>query len=163
MATHALDLRSPAFGHGEKIPPRYTCEGEDAVPELQWSAPPPDTQSFALIVDDPDAAGVAGAPDGPFVHWILFDLPPSSRGVGRGEEALGTPGRNDFQHEGWGGPCPPPNHGEHRYRFHLHALDVPTLDLERGASRDEVERAMEGHVLADAELVGRFERGARHR
>lgn len=103
-------------------------------------------------MDDPDAAKRT------FTHWILFDIPPDVTGLKEGETGIGVGGRNDFQHEGYGGPCPPPNHPPHRYRFRLYALDVQSLGLEAAAKREQVEKSMEGHVLARAELVGRFER-----
>jgi len=152
MAQRHLTLESPSFQHGETIPPRFTCEGENLSPELAWSHAPKGTQSFALIVEDPDA------PSGTFTHWLLFDIPASANGLGEGSREVGTPGKNDFEQDGYGGPCPPPNHGDHRYFFRLHALDVQGLGLSKSASRAQIEKAIEGHVLNGTELMGRFSR-----
>lgn len=149
-----MKLRSDSLRHGAPIAPRYTCEGDDVSPALSWSEAPEGTQSFALLVTDPDA------PDGTFTHWVLYDVPPDVGELPERADGVGTSGRNDFQHEGWGGPCPPPGHGDHRYWFKLYALDVPSLELEPGARRGDVETQMKGHVLAEASLMGRFERRA---
>jgi Raf kinase inhibitor-like YbhB/YbcL family protein len=137
---------------GDLIPASHTCDGRDTSPELRWSQTPPETRSFVLIMDDPDA------PNGTFTHWILFDVPSSVEGLSAGEEHIGIPGRNDFQHAGYKGPCPPPRRGEHRYFFQLYALDIESLSLARGATRAEVERAMRGHILDRTEFMGRYER-----
>jgi len=149
MATFALE--SDAFGPGEAIPRAHTCEGADRSPPLRWGDVPAGTRSFVLLVTDPDA------PHGTFTHWVLFDIPAGTAQLAAGASA-GVPGRNDFRRLGWGGPCPPPGHGPHRYVFTLAALDRASLGLAEGATRGEVERAMEGHVLGRAELVGRYER-----
>ncbi len=145
-----LSLRSAAFADGEPIPRRHTCEGEDLSPPLSWSGVPEGTRSLALIVDDPDA------PAGTFVHWLAWGLDPARGGLGEGEAAP-VEGRNGFGASGYRGPCPPPGHGPHRYFFRLFALDSE-LGLAAGASRAELERALEGHVLARAELAGTYER-----
>jgi Raf kinase inhibitor-like YbhB/YbcL family protein len=150
-----MRLESPAFAHDARIPPRHTCDGDDVSPALRWSGAPAGTQSFALLVLDPDA------PRGTFTHWVLYDLDPTLAELPEGAEDLGRAGRNDFQHPGWGGPCPPPGHGDHRYRFRLYALDVRELGLGVYPRREDVERSIEGHVLAEAELVGRYLRRAR--
>lgn len=148
MAEFALS--SSAFAAGEAIPSRHTCEGENTSPPLDWSDIPEGARSLALIVDDPDA------PVGTFTHWLAWGIDPAGGGLGEGEAAPAE-GRNDFGVEGWSGPCPPPGHGRHRYFFRLHALDTD-LELRPGASRDELQAALEGHVLGVAELVGGYER-----
>jgi Raf kinase inhibitor-like YbhB/YbcL family protein len=152
MAAQGFTLTSPDFTNGTMIPTQFTCDGENKSPGLDWLHAPAGTQSFALIVDDPDA------PDGTFNHWIVFDIPAEAKLIPAGVPKIGIGGRNDFQHTGYGGPCPPAKHGVHRYFFRLHALDVASLHLKEGASREEVEAAIEGHILDTAELVGRFER-----
>ena len=151
MAEQGFTLTSPDFGTDEPIPRKLTCDGANHSPKLDWIHAPEGTRSFALIVDDPDA------PKGTFTHWVLFDIPADINHIPAGE-SIGISGRNDFQHEGYGGPCPPPNHGEHRYFFKLFALDVESLDLKLGARRSEVEQAMEGHILGQTQLMGRYER-----
>jgi Raf kinase inhibitor-like YbhB/YbcL family protein len=143
-------LTSEAFTHGGEIPGRYTCEGDDVSPALAWSDPPPGTRTLALIVDDPDA------PRGTFTHWLAWNIDPSAGGLAEGESAPAE-GTNDFGASGWSGPCPPPGHGAHRYFFRLHAVDI-ALDVGFRAGRADVEQALEGHVLAGAELMGTFER-----
>jgi Raf kinase inhibitor-like YbhB/YbcL family protein len=146
----AFTLSSEAFEHGGEIPRRHTCEGEDISPALSWSDPPARTRALALIVDDPDA------PRGTFTHWVAWNVEPMAGGLGEGESAPGE-GRNDFGASGWSGPCPPPGHGAHRYFFRLHALDAEVRVGSR-AGRRELERAIAGHVLATAELMGSYER-----
>ena len=154
-----LTLTSPAFGHMAAIPARFTCDGADVAPPLEWSDAPAGTRAFALIVDDPDAPDPA-RPQRTYVHWVLHDVPPAARSLPEGAAAGSLPagtreGRNDWGRTGYGGPCPPV--GRHRYFFKLHALDAPLGDLGT-PTKAEVERAMEGHVLARAELVGTYER-----
>jgi Raf kinase inhibitor-like YbhB/YbcL family protein len=152
----AVQISSPAFSAGESIPKKFTCDGPDVSPQLKWNDPPAKTQSFALIMDDPDA------PVGTWVHWVLYDLPANTRelpeGVAKQEELSGgtRQGRNDFGRIGYGGPCPPPGK-PHRYFFKLYALDTK-LNLKAGASKADVERAMKGHILAQAELIGKYGR-----
>jgi len=143
-----------AFADGGAIPKLNTGEGADLSPALEWSGEPPDTKSFALIVDDPDA------PAGTWNHWLLWDVPASVHSVAQGFRPgqLGVSGANDFGKPGYGGPMPPRGHGPHRYFFKLHALDVPTLGLRAGAKRAELDRALKGHVLAEARHMGRYER-----
>jgi Raf kinase inhibitor-like YbhB/YbcL family protein len=147
-------LQSSAFAQGADIPRTYTAVGDDRSPPLRWSGAPEQTKTFALIMHDPDA------PSGDFTHWVLFNMP-AARGElpedtpHRGDLSDGTvQGKNDFQREGYGGPKPPPGK-PHRYQFELYALD-DFLMPKAGADRKEVERAMQGHVLAKAELMGRF-------
>lgn len=149
MATQ-FTLSSPAFESGQPIPRRFTCEGDNLVPPLAWNNVPDRARSFALIVEDPDA------PRGTFTHWIQWNIPGEARALD--DDSVGTPGKNDFQGTGYGGPCPPPQHRPHRYYFHLYALDVPALDLPPGAARPQLEAALEGHVVADGVLMGRFQR-----
>ena len=152
----ALALRTPAFEPGGDIPAVFTCDGGDTSPALEWSDPPPGTASFALITDDPDAPG------GTWVHWVLYDLPPAARELPEGvppRSALPSgarQGRNDFRRIGYGGPCPPRGPA-HRYVFRLYALDTK-VDLAPGAVRADLDRAMTGHILAQAELMGRYRR-----
>lgn len=150
----AFTLESPAFDEGDTIPIRYTCEGEDVSPALQWQDAPANARSFALIMDDPDA------PRGTFTHWVLFDIPADQTGLPEAVQAgdIGTSGVNDFRKTGYGGPCPPPGHGPHRYFFTLYALDIDTLNLPAGAARSKVEQAMQGHIIGQAQLMGRYER-----
>jgi Raf kinase inhibitor-like YbhB/YbcL family protein len=143
-------LKSPGFEHGEQIPRRNSCEGEDVSPALSWSGEPQGTRSLALIVEDPDT------PVGTFTHWLGWGFDPGALGVGEGEAAP-LEGRNDFGTIGYRGPCPPPGHGQHRYFFRLYALDAE-LDLRPGADKPELERALAGHTLAISELVGTYDR-----
>ncbi len=146
-----ISVSSSAFRNADRIPSRYTCDGEDVSPPLSWSEPPPGTQSFALIVDDPDAGG--------WTHWIAFNIPARARGLPEGVPADGRladgtcQGTNDFGGIGYGGPCPPG--GSHRYNFALYALSKP-LTLEKGASQSEVIAAMRGCVLDQGTLVGLY-------
>ena len=142
-------LTSTAFGDGRAIPLEFSCDGDDVAPPLAWSDPPAGTKTFALIADDPDA------PAGTWVHWVLFNMPGSATTASDGA-AQATPGRNDFQRTGYGGPCPPPGK-PHRYYFKLYALDT-RLSLRAGATKADVERAMQGHVLATAQLMGTYGR-----
>ena len=155
-----LLLNSSAFADGETIPREYTCDGEDVSPPLSWSGVPGGTASLALIVDDPDAPDPA-APKMIWVHWVLYDLPPSVSFLSSAVTAEGLPGgarqgRNDWKRTGYGGPCPPI--GRHRYYFKLYALDVKLPDLGE-PTKAELERAMKGHVIARAQLIGTYSRG----
>lgn len=152
----ALSVSSPAFEEGGEIPVKYTCEGQNISPPLAWSEGPEGTSSFALIVDDPDA------PLRAFTHWVIFNLPADTRELAEGITPKGKlasgalQGRNDAGRSGYFGPCPPPG-SAHHYRFTLYALDE-TLDLAAGAFKEQVLEAMEGHVLAQGQLVGTYQR-----
>jgi Raf kinase inhibitor-like YbhB/YbcL family protein len=159
MLRMALRITSPALSDGGTIPTRYSCDGENRSPPLTWSDAPDRTASFVLIVDDPDAPG------GTFTHWVLYDVPGHTTELSEAlsEGRIGLAGRNSFGRTGYGGPCPPPGDPPHRYRFTLHALDLPTLGLSKHAERAQVEAAMSGHTRAVAQLVARYQRqsGAR--
>ena len=151
-----LQLTTAAFQPGGSIPKKFTCDGPDVSPALSWTEPPAGTQAFALIVDDPDA------PAGTWVHWVLYDLPANARalpeGVAKANELPdgSLQGRNDFGKVGWNGPCPPKGPA-HRYFFKLYALGAK-VNLKAGATKADLERAMKGHVVASAELVGKYGR-----
>ncbi|MGB8332684.1 MAG: YbhB/YbcL family Raf kinase inhibitor-like protein [Polyangiales bacterium] len=152
-------IRSTAFDNQEEIPTKYTCEGEDISPPLEWGSPPKGTRSFALIVDDPDAPD-PGAPKMVWVHWVLFNLPPNGKGLAEGAPSADLPegtcqGLNDWKRAGWGGPCPPI--GRHRYFFHLYALDS-RIDVRGRLTRAQLDQRMRGHVLADAVLMGTYQK-----
>ena len=149
-----LEVTSTAFADGEKIPPKFTADGDDVSPPLRWSDPPRETESFAISCDDPDA------PSGLFTHWTAWNIEAEQR-----EQRAGTPtsaaftlrqGANGFGRTGYSGPKPPPGR-PHRYRFHVYALDA-TPDLRSGASRAEFDRAIDGHVLAEGMLMGKYGR-----
>lgn len=154
-AAMTLKVTSPDFTAGGAIPKQFTCDGADISPALSWNDPPAGAQSFSLIADDPDA------PVGTWVHWVLFDLPPNVRSLSQNVPKTGQlesgarQGMNDFDKIGYGGPCPP--RGTHRYFFKLYALDTK-LNLKAGATKKEVERAQQGHVLAQGEYMGRYSR-----
>ena len=151
-----MKLSSTAFAAQGEIPRRHTCEGDDVAPALAWSELPAGTRSLALIVDDPDAPDPA-APQRTWVHWVLFDIPPGTTGVSEGGQAPAgaKAGLNDWHRTGYGGPCPPI--GRHRYFFKLYALDTALPDL-RQPNKAVLEKAMQGHVLAQAELVGTYQK-----
>jgi len=155
-APMTLELTSPDFSTGGTISKQFTCDGGDLSPALQWKDPPAGTQSFALIADDPDA------PVGTWVHWVIFDLPANLRSLPQNfpkvEQSTdgSRQGTNDFGKVGYGGPCPPPGKA-HRYFFKLYALDTK-LNLKPGAAKKDVERAMQGHILARGEYMGRYSR-----
>jgi Raf kinase inhibitor-like YbhB/YbcL family protein len=153
----ALKVTSPAFADGDEIPRKYTCEGEDVSPPLTFSGVPDGTASLVLIVDDPDAPDPK-APKMTYVHWVLFDLPPDTTEIIEGMVALpiGTKsGLNDWKRTGYGGPCPPI--GRHRYFFKLYALDARLEGLS-AATKADVVAAMQGHVLAEAQIVGTYQK-----
>ncbi len=147
---------SDAFKPGERIPRDHTCDGKDLSPALRWENPPPGTKAFALICDDPDAPGAT------WVHWVMWNIPASSKGLAQGVQTTRTltdgsvQGKNDFGRIGYGGPCPPKGK-PHRYFFKLYALDAAP-GLAAGATRAEVLAAMKGHVLAEGELMGLYGR-----
>ena len=150
-----LQLTSGAFSEGDPIPTKYTCDGNDVSPPLTWGDPPGGTASFALISDDPDA------PVGTWVHWVLYNLPADVRSLPEGVPADAElpdgsrHGQNSWRRLGYGGPCPPG--GTHRYFFKLYALDT-TIELPSGANKEEVLKAMEGHILGQTELMGVYSR-----
>lgn len=155
----SLTLASPAFHHQGKIPARYTCDAENVSPPLRWSGVPAPAKSLVLIVDDPDAPDPR-APRMTWVHWLLYNLPTHSAGLPEAVTSEQLPsgtleGVNDWRRTGYGGPCPPL--GEHRYFHKLYALDAMLPDLHR-PTKTQLERAMQGHVLAQAEMVGTYHR-----
>jgi Raf kinase inhibitor-like YbhB/YbcL family protein len=155
-----MTITSTAFGHGEKIPRHHTCEGDDVSPPLAWSGVPDGARSLVLIVDDPDAPDPA-KPRMTWVHWVLYDIPSTAAGLAEDVVTAALPpgtrqGTNDWKRTGYGGPCPPV--GRHRYFHKLYALDTELGDLGR-ATKAEVERAMGGHVLAEAVLIGTYQKG----
>ena len=152
-----MKITSTAFAQDAAIPAKYTCEGSDLSPPLAWSEVPANTKSFALIVDDPDAPDPA-APKMTWVHWVLYNLPAEATGLPEAAKALprGTlQGLNDWKRTRYGGPCPPV--GRHRYFHKLYALDVVLPDLGQ-PTKAQVEAAMKGHVIAQAELIGTYQK-----
>ena len=145
-----MELTSGAFGAGQSVPRRHSCEGEDLSPPLEWTGVPADAVSLALIVDDPDA------PVGTFTHWLAWGISPEDGGITEGWRAP-CEGRNDFHEVGYRGPCPPRGHGLHRYFFRLYALASEPA-VPSGASRQDLERAIKEEVVAVAELVGTYQR-----
>ena len=155
----AMTLNSDAFQPNGHIPSKYTCEGEDVSPPLAWEGAPDGTKSFVLIIEDPDAPDPK-APKMVWVHWVVYNMPPSAKGLPENVVQARLPqgtllGHNDFKKMEYGGPCPPI--GRHRYFHKLYALDT-TLDL-RGATKSQIQRAMQRHVLAKAELIGTYQKG----
>lgn len=145
-----MKLTSPQFQHNTNIPAKYTCDGEDINPPLKISEVPEEAKSLVLIVDDPDA------PMGTWVHWIVFNIPPTTLEIAENSVPdNATEGITSFKNIGYGGPCPPS--GTHRYFFKLYALDT-TLDLTPAADKKKLEHAMQGHILAQAELIGLYQR-----
>lgn len=153
----AMQITSTAFTDGDEIPAKYTCEGKDASPPLAFAGVPAGAKSLVLIVDDPDAPDPK-APKLTWVHWVLFDLPPDTTGLPESVSTLpaGTKdGVNDWKRTGWGGPCPPI--GRHRYFFKLYALDTKLEGL-KNPTKPQVLMAMEGHVLAEAQMIGTYQK-----
>ncbi len=155
----AMTLTSPSFKEGGEIPRRHTCQGQDLSPALAWADVPAGARTLALVVDDPDAPDPA-APKTTWVHWVVFDIPASVTGLPEGAggalPAGARAGKNDWGRAAWGGPCPPV--GRHRYFFKLFALDV-ILPPDEVTGKAELERAMRGHVLASAQLMGTYQKG----
>ena len=153
--TNMLEIKSPAFANNGIIPKQYTCDGEDISPPLSWDSIPGNAKSLTLISDDPDA------PASTWVHWVIYNMPPASKGLQEGVLPLKDfshdtkQGINDFKKIGYGGPCPPS--GTHRYFFKLYALNTK-LSLEAGATKKQLEDAMKGHIIAQAELIGKYKR-----
>ncbi|HEX3843823.1 MAG TPA: YbhB/YbcL family Raf kinase inhibitor-like protein [Steroidobacteraceae bacterium] len=152
----ALSVASPAFPNGQRIPERYSRDGGNISPPLEWQDAPRNTRSFAVVVEDPDA------PQRTFRHWAVYNVPPAYKGLGEGSGSpkagapLGT-AVNDFGNSGYDGPQPPHGHGTHHYHFRLLALDVPELNLPARASVKDLLDAAQPHVIAQAETVGTFE------
>ena len=140
-----MHITSPAFEHNQRVPPKYSCNGENVSPPLTIEDIPPGTESVAIIVDDPDAPG------GTFLHWLIWDIAPTTEIPEN--SAPGTEGKNDFGKVEYGGPCPPS--GTHRYFFRVHALSIP-VNLSEGSGRADLEQAMKDHILAEAELIGLY-------
>jgi len=155
LAAAAFAITSTAFANDANIPSKFTCDAgqTNPSPALAWTDAPAGTKSFALIMHDPDAPLAGG-----FTHWVLFDVPATTTALPEGFQAgsVGVSGNSGFRRAGYGGPCPPT--GVHHYHFMLSALDVPTLGLPAGATKADVEKAMQGHVLGTAELVGLYQR-----
>lgn len=154
-----LSIQSKSFRHDEMIPADYTCDGRNISPPLAWSGIPPAAKSLALIVDDPDAPDPA-APKMTWVHWVLYNIPVATQGLAENIAAASLPagtreGLNDWGRQGYGGPCPPI--GRHRYYFKLYALDTVLGDLQ-SPTKEQVEQALKGHILAKAQLVGLYQR-----
>ena len=149
----AIEVTSSAFNEGDSIPTQYTCDGKDISPPLKWTGVPDEAKSIALIADDPDAPGKT------WVHWVLFNLPPETTSLNENMpddaelENGAKQGINDFDDHGYGGPCPPG--GTHRYFFKVYALDTE-LDLGSDAGKDDVVSAMDGHILAEGQLMGTY-------
>lgn len=146
-----LALTSDAFKDGQAIPKVYSCDGANHAPAIHWSNPPAGTRSFALVIDDPDAAG------GTFRHWGVFDIPASTRGIGEGQH-VGTEVNNDGGKPGYTGPCPPRGSGVHHYHFKLFALGTGKLGLKPDAKVVDIENAASAHVIGQGELIGTYER-----
>jgi len=150
-----MEITSSAFKEGQMIPLKYTCDGQDISPPLEWDNIPDGTKSFALICDDPDA------PRGTWVHWVVYDIPPDTKHLFENvlpERELDRgirQGKNDWPKIGYGGPCPPS--GTHRYYFKLYALDT-ILKLKPGATKEQLLQEMKGHVLDEAQLIGKYQR-----
>jgi len=152
-------IQSKSFRHNEMIPARYTCDGQDISPPLQWSGIPTEAKSLVLIVDDPDAPD-PDAPKMTWVHWVLYNIPVDTPGLEENISSASLPegakeGINDWDRKGYGGPCPPI--GRHRYFFKIYALDTVLADLQQ-PTKKQVEEAIAGHILAKAELVGMYQR-----
>lgn len=145
----AFTISSPALHEGDTIPQQFTCDGADQPPELNVEDVPAGTRGFALIMDDPDA------PKGLFTHWVVYDIPANGNDLAVDQ---GKPLRNSFGKVGYGGPCPPPGHGPHRYFITVHAVDVPSLGI-KDDSRQALEEALKTHTLGTAKMMGRYERG----
>jgi len=158
LAAAAFSISSSAFTAGGNIPSKFTCDAgqTNPSPALTWKDAPPNTKSFALIMHDPDAPLAGG-----FTHWVLFDIPANTTSLPENFQpgSVGVSGTSGFRRGGYGGPCPPT--GSHHYHFMLSALDVPTLGLQAGATKAELEKAMQGHVIGTAETIGMYQRQAK--
>ena len=147
-----LTITSTAFAAGKPVPRKYTGDGEDRSPPLTWSGVPAAAKELALIVDDPDAPS-----DEPWVHWVICKIPPDAKGLAEGDPAGALQGKNSFGNVGYGGPSPPQGHGTHHYHFKLYALDA-ALDVQPGLDKKALLSAMSGHIIAQGELMGTYER-----
>lgn len=150
-----LNMTTTAFQSGGRIPHRFTCDGANHSPPLSWSGAPAAARSFAIVCSDPDAPG------GTFYHWAIFDIPRDTAALAERTEGSGAgwhEALNDFGKKGYGGPCPPHGHGDHRYRFRLFALDTERLPLGRRPTCRDVERIASEHIVAEAEIVGLYSR-----
>ncbi len=145
-----LHVSSSAFSEGQPIPEKYTCDGQNVSPPLEWSGTPANTKSIAIMCEDPDA------PSGTFVHWILYDLPGKANKLAEGSNGDGKEGMNGFDKKGYGGPCPPPGK-PHHYFFRVYALDVESL-AKAPASKEDMAAAVKGHVLAEGQVMGTYKR-----
>jgi Raf kinase inhibitor-like YbhB/YbcL family protein len=147
----SFEITVSGFANGGNVPRQHTCEGEDISPAIAWKGAPDEARGFVLIVDDPDA------PVGTWNHWLLYDIPNTTKSLPEGG-AAGQSGTNDFGRPGYGGPCPPRGHGPHRYFFKVFAMNTASLGLPAGAKRADLDAAMRGKILAQAEYMGRYER-----
>jgi len=150
-----MTLTSPAFKEGGKIPSKYTCEGENVSPELNISGVPHNAKTLVLIMDDPDVPEFIRK-EKMYDHWVVFNIPPSTTRIPENSQPHGTPGKNTAGGLNYVGPCPPDR--EHRYFFKLFALDCDLVSLPKGASKKDVEQAMQGHIIAKAQLLGLYEK-----
>jgi hypothetical protein len=148
----ALQVSSPAFSDNGSIPKKYTCDGQNVAPPLQWSGIPAQAKSVAVICDDPDA------PSGTFTHWVVYDIPASTHALPE-RASIGKAGVNSFGKVGYGGPCPPKRDHAHHYHFHVYALDVDSVGP-AGLSKEDALAAMNGHILAEGDLVGTYRRAS---
>jgi Raf kinase inhibitor-like YbhB/YbcL family protein len=146
-----MNISSSAFKDGASIPSKYTCDGANSSPPLAFGGIPAGAKSLALVVDDPDAPG------GTFDHWVIWNIPPNTTSVAEGQSPQGVNGKTGFGKSAYGGPCPPS--GEHRYFFKLYAVDT-TLNLAPSSSKSDLEKAIKGHTLATAQMMGRYKRGS---
>ena len=146
----ALRVSSSAFSNGADIPSKYTCDGQNVAPPLEWSGVPEESKSVAIICDDPDA------PSGTFTHWVQYNIPASTHALPE-RESTGAAGVNSFGKMGFGGPCPPQKDRAHHYHFHVYALDVDSLGRP-GLSKEDALKAMQGHIVAEGELIGTYQR-----
>ena len=145
----SMKLTSPAFRHNGDMPPEYTCDGSNVLPELNIENVPEKAKSLALIMDDPDA------PSGTWVHWVVWNIPPTAKKIEKGAEPQGMQGKTSFGRPRYGGPCPPS--GVHRYFFKLYALDT-ILSIKEGSNKSDLEQAMQGHIIEKTELMGTYKR-----
>ena len=146
-----MHVTSPAFAAGDSIPRKYSCDGDDVSPPLEWRDAPERTKSFVIVVEDPDAPGA------PFTHWILYDIAPTTSRLEEGDVYTGTSGMNSFGKTGYRGPCPPPDAPAHRYVFHVYALDLPSVGHPE-LGKNDLTDAIEGHVLDEGEIVAEYRR-----